>query len=61
MAHNHKRNVREELLYNSGGSIQKTLYSLSLEATENEIRDILLRNHYNLKTLSQHISAFQSI
>ena len=33
MAHNHKRNAREELLYNSGGSIQKTLYSLSPEAT----------------------------
>ena len=61
MGHNHKRNAREELLYNSGGIIQKTLYSLSLEATEDEIHDILLQNHSNLKTLSQHISAFQSI
>ena len=33
MAHNHRRNPREELLYNSGGSIQKTLYSLSPEST----------------------------
>ena len=32
MAHNHRRNAREELFYSSG-SIQKTLYSLSLEAT----------------------------
>ena len=61
MAHNHKRNAREELLYNSGGSIQKTLYSLSLEATEDEIHYILLQNHSNLKTSSHHISAFQSI
>ena len=61
MAHNHKRNAREELLYNSGGSVQKTLYSLSLEATEDKIGDILLQNHSNLKTLSQCISAFQSI
>ena len=61
MAHNHKRNAREELLYNSGGSIQKTLYSLSPEATEDEIRDLLLQNHSNLKTSSQCISAFQSI
>ena len=61
MAHNHKRNAREELLYNSGGSIQKTMYSLSLETTEDEIHDILLQNHSNLKTSSQHISAFQSI
>ena len=61
MAHNHQRNAREELLYNSGGSIQKTLYSLSPEATEDEIHNLLLQNHSNLKTSSQHISAFQSI
>ena len=61
MACNHKRNAREELLYSSGGSVQKTLYSLSPEATEDEIHDLLLQNHSNFKTLSQHISAFQSI
>ena len=61
MARNHKRNAREELLYNSGGSIQKTLYSLSSEVTEDEIHDILLQNHSNPKTLSHCISTFQSI
>ena len=61
MVHNHRRNPREELLYNSGGSVQKTMYSLSPEATEDEICDIILQNHSNLKTSSQHISAFQSI
>ena len=61
MARNHRRNAREELLYNSGGSIQKTLYSLSPEATEDKIHDLLLWNHSNLKTSSQCISAFQLI
>ena len=61
MAHNHKRNAREELFYNSGGSIQKMLYSLSPETTGDEIHDLLLQNHSNLKTSSQCISAFQSI
>ena len=28
MAFTHKRNARNELIYNSGGSVQKTLYSL---------------------------------
>ena len=50
MACNHKRNAREELLYNSDGSIQKTLYSLSSEATEDKILVILLQNHSDLKT-----------
>ena len=48
MACNHKRNAREELLYNSGESIQETLYSLSPEATEDKIHDLLLQNHSNL-------------
>ena len=61
MTHNHRRNAREELLYNSGGSIQKTLYSLSPEAMVDEIHDLLLKNDSNLKTSSQHISAFQLI
>ena len=61
MAHDHRQNAREELLYNSGGSVQKTLYSLPPEATKDEIHDVLLRNYSNLKTSSQHISVFQSI
>ena len=57
----HGRNPREELLFNSGRSVQKTLYSISPEATPEQIKDILLRNHSNLKTPSQHTFAFQSI
>ena len=61
MIDNHGRNPREDLLFNSGGSIQKTLYSISPDATLEQIKDILLRNHSNIKTPSQHTSAFQSI
>ena len=61
MIENHSRNHREELLFNSGGSIQKTLYSINPEATPDQIKDILLRNHSNLKTPLQHTPAFQSI
>ena len=61
MIDNHGRNHREELLFNSGRSVQKTLHSISPEVTPEQIKDILLRNHSNLKTPSQHTSAFQSI
>ena len=61
MARTHKRNSRKELIYNSGGSVQKTLYSLPSGASEDEICDLLLCNHSNLKTSSQHISTFDSL
>ena len=61
MIENHGRNHREELLFNSGGSVQKTLYSISQEATPDQIKDILLRNHSNLKIPSQCTAAYQSI
>ena len=61
MAHTHKRNARNELIYNSGGSVQKTLYSLPSDALEDEIRNLLLCNHSNLKTSSQCVSAFDSL
>ena len=60
MIENHGRNHREELLFNSSGSVQKTLYSISQEATPDQIKDILLRNHSNLKTPSQCTAAYQS-
>ena len=61
MARTHKRNTRNKLIYNSSGSVQKTLYSLPSSASEDEIRDLLLHNHSNLKTSSQCISAFDSL
>ena len=56
MTDNHTRNPREELLFNSGGSVQKILYFISPEATPDQIKDILLHNHSNLKTPSQCMS-----
>ena len=61
MARTHKRNARDKLIYNSGGSVQNTLYSLPSGASEDEICDLLLHNHSNLKTSSQCISAFESL
>ena len=55
------RNARNELIYNSGGSVQKTLYSLPSDALVDKIHDLLLHNHSNLKTSSQHTSAFDSL
>ena len=37
MARTHKRNAQNKLIYNSGGSVQKTLYSLPSDASEDEI------------------------
>ena len=39
MIENHGRNHREELLFNSGGSVQRTLYSISQEATPDQIKE----------------------
>ena len=61
MAHTHKRNTRNELIYNSSGSFQKTLHFLPSDASEDKICDLMLCNHSNLKTSSQHISAFDSL
>ena len=61
MAHTLKGNARNELIYNSGGSVQKTLYSLPSDASEDKICDHLLHNHSNLKSSSQRISAFDSL
>ena len=61
MIKNHGRNHREEFLFNSGKSVQKTLYSISQEATPDQTKDILLRNHSNLKKPSQCMAAYQAI
>ena len=61
MACTYKRNARNKLIYNSGGSVQKTLYSLPSSALEDKIHDLLLCNQSNLKTSSQRISAFDSL
>ena len=61
MSINYNRDYRKELLLNSGGSITKTIHNIDADATAEQIKDIILRNHFNLKTPSQRLHAFNSI
>ena len=51
----------EELLLNSGGSVTKTIHNIDVDATPEQIKDIVLCNHSNLKTPSQRLHARNSI
>ena len=57
----YNRDFREELLLNSGGSITKTIHNTDIDATPEQIKDIVLHSHSNLKTPSQRLHAFNSI
>ena len=61
MSNNHDRDYCEELLLNSGGSVTKTIHNIDVDATPEQIKDIVLCNHSNLKTPSQRLHAFKSI
>ena len=61
MSNNYNREYCEELLFNSDGSITKTIHNIDLDATTEQIKDIILDNHSNLKTPSQRLHAFNSI
>ena len=43
---------REELLLNCGTSMSKTIHTLPQGATNQSIKDAVLRNHSNLRTVS---------
>ena len=47
------RIYREELLLNCGTSMSKTIHALPQEATNQHIKDAVLQNHSNLRTVSQ--------
>ena len=47
------RIYREELLLNCGTSMSKTIHILPQGATNQHIKDAVLRNHSNLRTMSQ--------
>ena len=47
------RIYREELLLNCGTSVSKTIQALPQEAMNQHIKDAVLRNHSNLRTVSQ--------
>ena len=55
------REYREELLLNCGTSVAKTIHALLQEATNQQMKDVVLRNHSNLRTVSQHSNAYQQL
>ena len=55
------RVYREELLLNCGTSVSKTIHALPQEATNQQIKDAVLRNHSNLTTVSQCSNAYQQL
>ena len=61
MMNNYDRDYHEELLLNSGGSVTKTIHNIDVNATPEQIKDIVLHNHSNLKTPSQRLHAYISI
>ena len=52
---------REELLLNCGTSVSKTIHELPQGATNQQIKDAILRNHSNLRTVSQRLHAYHQL
>ena len=61
MMNNYDRDYHEELPLNSGGSVTKTIHNIDVDATPEQIKDIVLCSHSNLKTPSQRLHAHNSI
>ena len=61
MSNNYNRDYHEELLLNSGVSITKTIHNIDINSSPEQIKDIVLHNHSNLKTPSQRLHAFNAI
>ena len=55
------RIYREELLLNCGTSVSKTIHTLPQGAMNQHIKDAVLRNHSNLRTVSQRSNAYQQL
>ena len=55
------RVYREELLLNCGTSVAKTIHTLPQEATNQQIKDAVLQNHSNLRTVLQCSNAYQQL
>ena len=58
---NQGRIYREELLLNCGTSVSKTIHTLPQGATNQHIKDAVLQNHSNLRTVSQQSNAYQQL
>ena len=57
----HEWIYREELLLNCGTSMSKTIHTLPQGATNQNIKDAVLRNHSNLRTVSQRSNAYHQL
>ena len=55
------RIYREELLLNCGTSVSKMIHALPQGATNQNIKDAVLRNHSNLRTVSQRLNAYHQL
>ena len=55
------RIYREELLLNCRTSVSKTIHALHQGATNQQIKDAVLHNHSNLRTVSQCSNAHQQL
>ena len=55
------RIYREELLLKCGTSVSKTIHALHQGATNQQIKDTVLHNHSNLRTVSQCSNAYQQL
>ena len=55
------RIYREELLLNCGTSMSKTIHTLPQGATNQHIKDAVLRNHSHLRTVSQRLNAYHQL
>ena len=52
---------REELLLNCGTSMSKTIHALPQGATNQNIKDAVLRNHSNLRTVLQQLNTYHQL
>ena len=55
------RIYREDLLLNCGTSVSKTIHTLPQGATNQQIKDAVLCNHSNLRTVSQCSNDYQQL
>ena len=55
------RIYREELLLNCRTSMSKTIHALPQGVTNQHIKDVVLRNHSNLRTMSQQSNAYHQL
>ena len=57
----HRQIYREELLLNCGTSVSKMIHALPQGAANQSIKDAVLRNHSNLRTVSQRSNAYHQL